>query len=382
MFLVLACTSEPEPVAEVDLKDPAACAGCHPDQAAQWSGSMHAYAAVDPVYDAMVARGAREAGELDCEGCHRPTAQGVSCAFCHLDDQGVMHGGLEDPVDAQVHGSAWSAQHDREQADSVALCGSCHDRSYQEWRQSVFSYDNPDQMLTCGGCHMRGRDGVASTLEGSPERRVHDHSVPGVGVALIDFPRREEQTALVQQALAASVLPQLCVFPMPETRIEVLLENIASGHAWPSCSRNRRAWVEVVAYAEDGSVLMQSGVVDDDTPLVDVDDPQLWVLGERYVNNGVEVLFPWEAAEIQADTLLPMDLFGDSQHQRRDYIVPGGWVARATVRIRVRPERLDLLDALVESGDLDPAVRAAAPTWTVAYAELEWTPEGNVACVP
>jgi hypothetical protein len=40
------------------------------------------------------------------------------------------------------------------------------------------------------------------------------------------------------------------------------------------------------------------------------------------------------------------------------------------------------LDALVESGDLDPAVRAAAPTFDVGYTELEWTPEGNVACTP
>ena len=377
--LLLACVDEDPMV--VDLDDPQACAGCHPSHVEQWSSSMHAYAAVDPVYDAIVARGEREDGPQDCDSCHRPTDQGVTCAHCHVQD-GVMHGGLAEPMETSAHPSLWSPTHDRKQAESVLLCATCHDRSYQEWRQSVFSEDNPESMLTCGGCHMRGSDGVASTVEDSPERRIHSHQVPGVGVALVDFPGREQHSQAVEQALAGTVLPQLCVFPMPETRIEVFLENIASGHAWPSCSRNRRAWVEVVAYNEAGEVLYSSGVVDDQTPLSSLGDPYLWVIGESYMAGEEEVLFPWEAHSIEATTLLPMDLFGTSVHQTREYIVPEGWVARATVRVRMRPQRLDLLDALVESGDLDPAVRAAAPTFDVGYTELEWTPEGNVACTP
>ena len=39
--------------------DPASCAGCHPDHYREWSGSMHAYAAEDPVFLAMNAHGQR-----------------------------------------------------------------------------------------------------------------------------------------------------------------------------------------------------------------------------------------------------------------------------------------------------------------------------------
>jgi hypothetical protein len=59
------------------LRDPAACQGCHPAQFAQWSGSMHAHAADDPVFLAMNKRGQRETnGALGdfCVKCHAPMA--------------------------------------------------------------------------------------------------------------------------------------------------------------------------------------------------------------------------------------------------------------------------------------------------------------------
>src|SRR5258707_14899397 len=87
------------------LQDPTTCQGCHPTQFAQWSGSMHAYAAEDPVFLAMNKRGQRETnGALGdfCVKCHAPlavaqklttdglnlsdlpaSAKGVTCFFCH-----------------------------------------------------------------------------------------------------------------------------------------------------------------------------------------------------------------------------------------------------------------------------------------------------------
>jgi len=35
------------------LMDPLTCQGCHPAQYQEWAGSMHAYAADDPVFRAM-----------------------------------------------------------------------------------------------------------------------------------------------------------------------------------------------------------------------------------------------------------------------------------------------------------------------------------------
>gem|GEM_PF-5333001 len=51
----------PTPVlTRAELMDPAACQTCHPQQFGDWSQSMHAYAADDPVFQAMNQRGQRE----------------------------------------------------------------------------------------------------------------------------------------------------------------------------------------------------------------------------------------------------------------------------------------------------------------------------------
>jgi hypothetical protein len=46
---------------------------------------------------------------------------------------------------------------------------------------------------------------------------------------------------------------------------------------------------------------------------------------------------------------------------------------RVSMRVRVRPVDFDLVDELVASGDLDPAVRDRIPTFTLGHTELEWT---------
>ena len=43
-----------------------------------------------------------------------------------------------------------------------------------------------------------------------------------------------------------------------------------------------------------------------------------------------------------------------------------------TLRVRLQPIGLDVLDDLISSGDLDPRFRAAMPTFTLG-GTLEWT---------
>ena len=45
-----------------------------------------------------------------------------------------------------------------------------------------------------------------------------------------------------------------------------------------------------------------------------------------------------------------------------------------TARLRMRPIGMDVLQDLVDSGDLDPAIVAQMPTLTFG-AQIEWTPE-------
>src|SRR5437879_3477013 len=161
------CSQSPPPsgtLTRADLIEPAACAGCHQDHYEEWAGSMHAYAAEDPVFLAMNRRGQRETkGALGtfCVNCHAPLAvragatkdglnldqlprnmKGVTCYFCHsiesidgthnnplrLSGDGVMRASIADPFEkGTFHGSAYSPLLDRDRAGSAAACGSCHD---------------------------------------------------------------------------------------------------------------------------------------------------------------------------------------------------------------------------------------------------------------
>jgi hypothetical protein len=53
-----------------------------------------------------------------------------------------------------------------------------------------------------------------------------------------------------------------------------------------------------------------------------------------------------------------------------------GMPDRVTLRVRLQPIGIDVLDELVESGDLDPAIRDVMPTFDLAVGDaavLEWT---------
>ncbi|MCA9537436.1 MAG: hypothetical protein KC620_01030 [Myxococcales bacterium] len=415
------------PLTADELLDPEACRECHPSHVQEWSGSMHAYAGDDPVFRAMNARGQRETeGALGdfCVQCHAPLAlrlgltadgtnlddvpahlRGVTCAFCHtvdaiegthnnplrLADDGVMRGGTVDPVPSTGHAAAWSPLHDRSDLRSSALCGACHDivtpagvhleRTSAEWQGSVFNDDDPAVRNTCNDCHLPGRDGRIADVEGAPVRRVHDHSMPGVDIALTPFADTGAQRSLVQRSLDTTLVTELCVIPRQGgAEVEVYVENIAAGHQVPSgAALDRRLWVELIGYANDAEVY-RSGVVPDGEPIALLDDPDLWLFREiGYDADGNQVHLFWQVARTEAEALpspnvLPPGSPGYvNPHVGRRYRIIGETPDRVTLRVRMRPMGLEVLDELIESGDLDPAVRAAMPTFDLALATLTWT---------
>ena len=54
---------------------------------------------------------------------------------------------------------------------------------------------------------------------------------------------------------------------------------------------------------------------------------------------------------------------------------------KVTLRLLMRPMGLDVLQSLVDSGDLDPAVVGAMPTFTVVN-EITWTEAAGFGCAP
>ncbi|MCB9670127.1 MAG: hypothetical protein H6736_17285 [Alphaproteobacteria bacterium] len=436
-LLALGCSGRPN---LETLRDPEACAACHPVHVEQWRGSMHAYASTDPLFRALNARGQRETnGELGdfCVRCHAPLAvelglttdgldlddvpeelQGVNCYFCHsvsavdgthnnplqLTHDGVMRGGIADPVRNSFHASRYSPLLDRDDAASAQACGACHDivapsgahieRTYLEWRESVYDRDDVAfQRLTCGNCHMEGDDRPVAELAGStfPVRRLHGHAWPAVDIALTDFPGRDVQRALVQDALDDVINPQLCVTVDPvglETSIVADLENLAAGHAFPSgAAADRRVWVELVAY-QGGEEVWRTGHVEPGVAMDDTPDPDRWSFGDRHFDaTGGLTHFFWEV-ETVASSLLPAptafsptDPDWTDTHRARTWVVEGVQADRVTLAMHLRPYPLDVARRLVEEEGLDPGVVDAIPTFTLGSAALEWSVDLGRACV-
>lgn len=411
-----------------ELLDPQTCAGCHTDHYREWSGSMHAYAADDPVFLAMNARAQREARVGDfCVSCHAPMAvreglttdglnlpdlpqhvKGVTCYFCHSTEQvtgthnnpvklagdGFMRGALEDVLPNSAHGSTYSALLDRSRLASSDLCGSCHDiqnqhgvaieRTFAEWQESAFS--QAPGGTTCGQCHMAANKDARpiANVAGAPLRRSHGHDFPGVDVALSDFPNRDEQRAAIQDLLDTTIQSALCVRGAGPTKsLMVILDNVAAGHSFPSgVAHDRRAWVELTGYRGE-ELVYSSGVVPEGTSPTELGDPDLWLLRDcGYDDQGKHVHLFWDAKGVESLLLPGQQTFDPSDrrfyqtHVYRTYPRAGGALGvdfdRARMRLYLAPVGFDVADVLIESDDLDPSVRDRLITFDVG-APLEWT---------
>lgn len=412
------------------LRDPNNCLPCHADQFREWSSSMHAYAAEDPVFIAMNKRMLRETnGESAtfCVGCHAPMAlrlgltkdgsnlaelptavRGVTCYFCHaaddvqgthnnplhLAEDGQLRGGIHDPAKSMPHRGVYSKLHDREVPESSSLCGACHDvvtphgahieRTFDEWKNSL--YAKPGQ-LACGKCHMEGRDGKAAQAADAPIRRVHDHSMAGVDIALTPFFGADVQRATVQRLLDSTILTKLCVKQTPlGITVDVTLDNAFAGHAFPSgANQDRRVWVELFAY-KAGATIFSTGQVEDRKAAAALVDPNLWLLRDKiFATDGHETHLFWQAARVEPAQLPPAvtnnPLDPTFIHSVTRTFTLTAAPDRVAMRVRMRPLDFDLLDDLVASGDLDPQILDKVPTWNLASGSREWTIEGGYRCI-
>jgi len=415
--LALACNSgdgQAPPSMAVNrdaLLDPATCGQCHRKQYEEWSTSMHAYAADDPIFLAMNQRGQREAGLGDfCVKCHAPMAvrtgatsdglnlaslpqslKGVTCYFCHSVDavegthdnplrlatDGVLRGPFADPVSNPAHSSSYSMLHDRDRLESARLCGACHDivnghgtqleRTFAEWQESVFA--QPLIGTTCGQCHMDQSLELQPAASGAnvPPRRLHSHRFPGVDLPLDRDPDAATRAA-VQSFLDTSLQSSLCVrgTAASDAQIQLVLDNVAAGHHWPSgAAQDRRAWVELAAFAATptpGVPFYQSGAVPAGSSVTTLADPDLWLIRDCLFDaEGRETHMFWQASEVETN-LLPGQLTFDASDPRyyqshvvQSYPRAGQLAAfpeRVTARLWLQPIGLDVFDELVASGDL------------------------------
>jgi hypothetical protein len=413
------------------LQDPAACRDCHPRQYQDWSGSMHAYAAEDPVFIAMNQRAQRESGGAlgdFCVKCHAPVAvaegatndglnlatvaphlKGVTCFACHaaaavegthnnplrLADDGSLFGPFANPAPGTPHRSSYSPLFDVAQPASAAACGSCHDiinqhgaaveRTFAEWQQSLFADLKLGQ--TCSRCHMSPTSGPASTTS-TAVRALRTHVFAGVDVALTPFPQAEEQRERVQTLLDGTLSGTVCL--TDDLKVNVFLDNAGAGHAFPSgATPDRRLWVEVVAYA-GADVIFHSGAVPAGGTLSDVIDPDAWIIRDCLrKEDGTPTHLFWEAASLDPPNLIAAPVKQNIEdpstftrsHVRKTFPATGALPAkpdRITLRVFLKPIGDDILEDLVTSGDLARGDANAVPTYQVGGLLEpigEWTPE-------
>jgi nitrate/TMAO reductase-like tetraheme cytochrome c subunit len=326
---LLACESgtgdddiEVQPLTQEQLLNPESCKDCHPKHYEQWSASMHAYAAVDPVFLAMNKRGQEETGgQLGafCVNCHAPMAvrtgaltdfanvesmpahlKGVTCYFCHnavgvgdkhvngnvnlaMDD--VMRAAVRNPVEPTAHKVAASTFHDATTEDSSRLCGTCHDietpkgvrleRTYEEYLGSLFAdASNPTFFKSCNDCHMSrlrgGRQQIATKTGRSSgqvlARDFHEHLWPAVDVALTDWPHADAMRSAVSSCVLPNTMSAYITIERSESitgDFTVWMEQDA-GHMFPSgAAQDRRLWLELIAYDENLKELYRVGQIGD-----------------------------------------------------------------------------------------------------------------------
>ncbi len=287
------------------------CRSCHTQQYEEWSGSMHAYALKDPVWNALNTEGQRAyVGALDqgCVKCHgmigsragempwggfeidslTPVAQeGVTCDLCHtvsgitaienanvlLAPGNVKYGTITDPVANTAHESEYQPLY-----KTSEYCGACHDivvndklgleTTFAEWQNGGFANTGK----TCNDCHMPTY--VGSAAPGAPVRTLHRHTFIGTDLAFIDFPQKAEQLSLVkellQNAVSLKVLAPDTATAGSQLTFNVQLTNDKTGHDVPSgASFLRQVWLDVTVRDGSGALLFSSGQLDSNMDLMD-----------------------------------------------------------------------------------------------------------------
>jgi hypothetical protein len=343
-----------------DFVPAAQCGACHQDQYAAWRYSTHAYAMVDPVFQALVGvRQQHREGAQDrfCLQCHSAIAtrggevvpnfrmadlspmalEGITCDSCHrvsgqqrdynsghiLDPGGPVRGGLPDVTESTAHASETS-----QLLGTSRFCGGCHDvrevndmpleRPYAEWLESPAASTGK----TCQSCHMPLYDGQAGV--GGPQRQgLHGHRFVGVDIPLKEgFAPAElvqQLTADVETLLAGAATLTLSAAPAitagEQLDVSVSIRNNIDAHNLPTGTTfMRQLWLELTVMDSQGTVLYATGTLDGNGDLRDhfssldpYGDHDLITLGSGLINaHGDPELFPWRATEHISQGLSPL----------------------------------------------------------------------------
>lgn len=131
------------------------CGKCHIEIYEEWKQSVHSRSYSNDAFR----HATNEYSFQDCLGCHSPISihssgvpatrniardEGVTCASCHI-NQGTLTG----PIDPTAAIVPHAVGVEKGFFKASALCGACHQGTFDEWRQAKM-----DNKKNCQDCHM------------------------------------------------------------------------------------------------------------------------------------------------------------------------------------------------------------------------------------
>jgi len=158
IFLVMGCASEEfRMLTRVEEHYPSAsqCGKCHIEIYEEWKQSEHSKSYSNGAFRLAT----NNYSFQDCLGCHSPVSiysagvpatrtairdEGVTCVSCHF-KQGTLTGPIEPTATFVPH----EVGVEKEFFTTSALCGTCHQGTYDEWRRADI-----ENKKTCQDCHM------------------------------------------------------------------------------------------------------------------------------------------------------------------------------------------------------------------------------------
>ena len=341
------------------LRDPETCKGCHPNHYREWSSSMHAYAAQDPVFVAMNKRGQREThGELGdfCVKCHAPmavvdkrtqrrprprpaagqrarrellllpqrrpasTATTTRCCTWPTTPRCAVRSAIRvSPArtgPSSPRCSRTRARRARRCAAAAttssrraAFTSSARSRSIATGMFSKSATGAPPAFDSCVGCHMPGQQAFAAVAPG--RRRAHGARAPVARHRRAADRLSASRCAAQRRGGLPARRASVSFFTLEVTPPDLFTFQIETnaGHNQPSgAAQDRRMWLEFLAYDASGKLLDQvsSGNIADgeieEKPEGDPKhDPHLLMFRDRiYDAQGKPVHMFWQAAKSQA----------------------------------------------------------------------------------
>ena len=211
---------------------------------------------------------------------------------------------------------------------SSGLCGSCHDvvnghgtaieRTFIEWKATAFAAPNGRNHVWPVRTWIRSSEPTAIASVSGARCAVSGTATNfrGVDQALHDFPEADAQRQAVQTLLDTTLQTALCVRGAGKAAsLEVVADNVASGHKWPSgAAQDRRAWVRSrgLRQRQRASItaVATCRAVTDPTAL---SDPDLWLVRDCMLDeNGNAVDGLWDATSVDSNLLLRQLTFDKS----------------------------------------------------------------------